>query len=301
MPTATTADQIEIAFDTPMQLGESPTWVAAEAALYWIDIAACAVHRLHPASGMHHSWPLPSEPGCIAPCADGGLIVAMRYGLAWFQPRSGALAPIAQAPYDTGNMRFNDGRCDSAGRLWVGTLYEPRDQPLAPLYRVERGVISDSGKRATVSNGVAFGLDGRTLYQADTNAHLIRAYDFDPRHGTLGAGHLFRQFVDERPAQDYGGRPDGAAVDSEGAYWCAMYEGARLLRLAPDGKLLQEVRLPVRCPTMVAFGGADLRTLYVTTARHNRPATELQQYPLSGYILSLQVEVAGRPEFAYIR
>lgn len=301
MPTMSATDQIGVALDTPMQLGESPTWVAVEAALYWIDIAACAVHRLHPASGMHHSWPLPAEPGCIAPCADGGLILAMRSGLAWFQPRSGALTPIAPAPYDTGNMRFNDGRCDSAGRLWVGTLYEPRDQPLAPLYRVERGVISDSGKRATVSNGIAFSPDDRTLYQADTNAHLIRAYDFDRRHGTLGPARLFQQFVDERPAQDYGGRPDGAAVDSAGAYWCAMYEGARLLRLAPDGKLLREVRLPVRCPTMVAFGGADLRTLYVTTARHNRPATELQQYPLSGYLLSLRVEVAGRPEFAYIR
>lgn len=296
-----TPDGIQPAFDTPMQLGESPTWVAAEAALYWIDIAACALHRLHPDSGVHHSWPLPAEPGCIAARADGGLIVAMRSGLALFDTDSGALTPLADAPYDTNKLRFNDGRCDSAGRLWVGTLYEPRDQPLAPLYRVERGALSDSGNRVIVSNGVAFSPDGRTLYQADTNAHMIRAYAFDPAHGTLGAGRLFKQFADERLAPDYGGRPDGAAVDSEGAYWCAMFEGGRLLRLAPDGELLQEIRLPVRCPTMMAFGGADLRTLYVTTSRYNRPATELQHYPLSGYILSVRVDVAGRPESAYVR
>lgn len=284
-----------------MQLGESPAWAAAEEALYWIDIVACELHRWHPASGIHHSWPLPSEPGCIALGADGGVLIAMRTGLAWFDPRDGALTPIAAAPYDTARLRFNDGRCDSAGRLWVGTLYEPRDQPLAPLFRVERGTISDSGQRATVSNGVAFSPDGRTLYQADTSAHVIHAYDFDPLLGIIGARRVFRQFSNQRQALDYGGRPDGAAVDSEGAYWCAMYEGGRLLRLSPAGELMQEIRLPVRCPTMMAFGGDDLRTLYVTTVRHNRPAAELQHYPLSGYVLTLRVDVPGRLETPYIR
>ena len=301
MLTNNVPDSIRPAFDIPMQLGESPLWAAAESALYWIDIAACELHRWHPASGMHQGWPLPAEPGCIALGGDGGLLVALRSGLAWFDPRDGALTPIAAAPYDTTRLRFNDGRCDSAGRLWVGTLYEPRDQPLAPLFRVERGTIRDSGQRVTVSNGIAFSPDGRTLYQADTKAHAIRAYDFDPVHGVIGAGRMFRQFPDDRQAADYGGRPDGAAVDSEGAYWCAMYDGGRLLRLAPDGELLQEIRLPVRCPTMMAFGGDDLRTLYVTTARHNRPATELLRHPLSGYLLSLRVGVAGRLESAYVR
>jgi len=100
-------------------------------------------------------------------------------------------------------------------------------------------------------------------------------------------------------AQSYGGRPDGGAVDSEGAYWCAMFEGGRILRFSPTGELLREIRLPVRCPTMIAFGGADLRTLYITTARSNRPDAELVQYPLSGCVLSLRVDVAGREEPAY--
>lgn len=291
---------ISVALDTPMQLGETPLWSRSEAALYWIDIAACEIHRLHPGSGVHQVWPLPSEPGCIAACASGDLLVAMRSGLALFDTTNGALTALENAPYDTTKMRFNDGRCDSAGRLWVGTLYEPRDQPLAPLYCVERGAVSERGERTTVSNGVAFSPDNRTLYQADTNTHAIRAYDFDLENGVIGNGRLFHQFDADRSVSNYGGRPDGAAVDSEGAYWCAMYEGGRLLRLAANGTLLTEVPLPVRCPTMMAFGGADLRTLYITTVRHQRPAAELLQFPLSGYILSMRVEVPGRLEAAYV-
>lgn len=301
MSTSYPSESVQPALDTPMQLGESPTWVANEAALYWIDIAGCALHRLHPDSGVHVSWPLPAEPGCLAPCAGGGLIIALRCGLALFDTNDGSLASIAPAPYDTATTRFNDGRCDSGGRLWVGTIYEPRDRPQGTLYRVERGAVQDAGKPVTVSNGVAFSPDGRTLYHADTSRHAIHAYDYDPVQGTIGAGRLFKQFSDERLAPDYGGRPDGAAVDSEGAYWCAMYEGGRLLRLAPDGTVLREIALPVRCPTMMAFGGDDLRTLYITTARHNRPATELQHHPLSGYILSLRIDVPGRLDHAYVR
>lgn len=282
-----------------MQLGESPLWHMAEAALYWIDIAGMAVHRFDPASGVHRSWPLPSEPGCIAPYASGGLIVAMRSGLARFDTEDGSLTAIAAAPYDTGTMRFNDGRCDAAGRLWVGTLFEPRGQPNATLYCVERGALRDSGNRVTVSNGVAFSPDNRTLYHADTSAHRITAYDFDVATGLLGASRVFKQFSTDK-ANAYGGRPDGAAVDSEGAYWCAMYEGGRILRLSPNGDVLREIRLPLRCPTMMAFGGVDLRTLYITSARHNRPDAEIAQYPLSGCVLALRVDVPGRPENAYL-
>jgi sugar lactone lactonase YvrE len=118
--------------------------------------------------------------------------------------------------------------------------------------------------------------------------------------GHIGAGRVLKQFAMDKSALDYGGRPDGAAVDSEDAYWCAMYEGGRLLRLSPAGEVLQEVILPVRCPTMMAFGGADLRTLYITSVSEKRSAAELEKYPTSGCILSLRVEVPGRIEPAYV-
>jgi sugar lactone lactonase YvrE len=293
-------EQIRAAFEIPMQLGECPIWHVGEATLYWIDIPGKAVHRLTPADGAHRSWPMPTEPGCIAFCAGGGLLVALRSGLAILDTDSGALTAVADAPYDTAKLRFNDGRCDAAGRLWVGTIYEPRDLQGASLFSVEHGVLHDHCLPATVSNGVAFSPDNRTIYRTDTTSHTITAFDFDLASGQLGTSRILREFSRDR-LNNYGGRPDGAAVDSEGAYWCAMFEGGRVLRLSPSGEILREIPLPARCPTMLAFGGPELRTLYITTARLNRPEAELAQYPLSGCLLTLEVDVAGIPETAYIR
>ncbi|MFC5476549.1 SMP-30/gluconolactonase/LRE family protein [Paraherbaspirillum soli] len=293
-------DQIQVAFDVPMQLGECPLWHSVEAALYWVDISAMQVHRLRPSDGAHAMWQLPAEPGCIGRHAAGGLIVAMRTGMVHLNTVSGELSAIADAPYDIASTRFNDGRCDAAGRFWAGTIYEPRDQPLGRLYTVEQNVVREAGNPVTVSNGLGFSGDGRTLYHSDTTAHRISTYEFDLATGKIGAGRVLKQFSMDKSDPNYGGRPDGAAVDSEDAYWCAMYEGGRILRLAPSGEILREIILPVRCPTMIAFGGPDLRTLYITTVREKRAPIELEKYPLSGCILSLRVEVPGRIEPAYI-
>ena len=291
--------EIQPLLTTRMQLGECPLWHAQEAALYWIDIDGCAVHRHIPASGAHQQWAMPSEPVCIAINAAGGLLVALRSGLALLDTVSGKLTAIADAPYDPKTTRFNDGRCDAAGRLWVGSIYEPRDHPNAALYCIEHGAIRDSGKRATVSNGVAFSPDNKTLYHADTTSHRIFAYEFDLATGNIAGSRLLKKFSTDK-LNNYGGRPDGATVDSKGAYWCAMYEGGRILRLSPTGEVLNEITLPVRCPTMMAFGGDDLRTLYITTVSKNRPAAELEQYPLSGCVLSIRVDVPGLLEHAYL-
>jgi len=282
-----------------MQLGECPLWHPEEAALYWIDIDGRAVHRFIPANDVHQQWDMPSEPGCIALNAGGGLLVALRSGPALLDTTSGQLTQVADAPYDPATTRFNDGRCDAAGRLWTGSIYEPRDHANAALYCIEHGEIRDSGKRATVSNGVAFSPDNQTMYHADTTTHRIFAYEFDIGSATLGAGRVLKQFSTDKQ-NNYGGRPDGAAVDSAGNYWCAMYEGGRILRLSPAGDILSELALPVRCPTMMAFGGDDLRTLYITSVSKNRPAAELEQYPLSGCVLSLRVDVPGLPEHFYL-
>jgi sugar lactone lactonase YvrE len=180
----------------------------------------------------------------------------------------------------------------------VGTIYEPRTPPRAALYRFARGRLDRMAGDVTVSNGLAFSPDGGTLYWTDTTAHRISALDLDAAEGTLSRQRVFAEFPPKQAGQDlrlYGGRPDGAAVDAEGAYWVAMFEGQRLLRLAPDGRLLQEVPLPVRCPTMPCLGGPDLRTLYVTTARHNRPPEELSAQPWAGCVLQMRVDVPGLP------
>jgi sugar lactone lactonase YvrE len=291
---------IDTVSDKAMQVGECPLWHPEEQALYWVDIEGFAVHRLDPASGERREWKMSSEPSALARSEQGGLVVALRRGFVHLNTETGALSDIAAAPYDTATTRFNDGRADAAGRFWVGTIFEPRDRQAAEMFVLERGEIRKvwSGGM-TVSNGLGFSPDQRTLYHADTTSHRVTRYAFDLASGTVADQQLVKQFSTDK-ANNYGGRPDGAAVDSEGNYWCAMFEGGRVLKLSPEGEILDEIALPVRCPTMLAFGGADLRTLYITSASYKRSAEELAQYPLSGRVLSVQVDVAGRAEPAYI-
>jgi sugar lactone lactonase YvrE len=281
----------------PAQLGESPFWHPGEGVLYWCDIPGRRLHRHDPGSGRHDQWELSAEPGCIAPAAGGGLVVASRDGLWRFEPSDGRRELLCAAPYDPAHERFNDGKADPQGRWWVGTIHEKRE-PKAALYRWTRDGIERVLDGVVTSNGLGWSPDGRTMYWSDTPRHEVSAFDFDAAAGTPDGRRTFARFEPRSPGappERYGGRPDGAAVDAEGAYWVAMYEGARLLRLSPDGTLLREIPLPAQCPTMPCFGGADLRTLFVTTASANRPADELQRLPLSGCVLRLRVDTPGLP------
>lgn len=285
------------AVSEPCLLGESPFWHPVEQALYWCDIAAHRVHRLDPVSGASSRWQLDGEVACCAPVLGGGLLLGMRDGLWRFDPTSGQRELLAAPPYDPAEQRFNDGKCDPQGRFWVGTIHDRRE-PAAALYRWAGEKLERCADGITTSNGLAWSLDGHTMYWSDTKAHRIYAFDFDIAAGSLSRQRVFAQFEPRTAGQslaDYGGRPDGAAVDAEGGYWVAMYEGQRLLRLAPDGTLLQTLELPVRCPTMPCFGGADLKTLYITTARQGRPEAELLGQPMAGCVLALRVDVPGLP------
>jgi sugar lactone lactonase YvrE len=207
--------------------------------------------------------------------------------------------------YDPIRTRANDGKCDALGRFWIGTIDESRSAHDAALFCLDgRGggtpTLSRKAGPATTANGLAWSPDGRTLYWADTPAHVVWAWDVEPATNTLSAQRTFHQFS-PKPADwqfeqtDYQGRPDGAAVDLDGNYWVAMFEGGRLCQFAADGRLLAEVPTPLQCPTMPCFGGDDLRTLYLTSAHHNRSAAELQAFPLSGCVISMRVEVPGLP------
>lgn len=225
-------------------------------------------------------------------------MLGMRDGLWHFDPDSGLRRLLAPPPYDPAVQRFNDGKADRQGRFWVGTIHEPRQPALAALYCWSSGQLTHRADGITVSNGLAWSPAGDQLYWSDTTTHRIRRYEMDVATGALGSQTLFAGFPIKQPNQsldDYGGRPDGAAVDSEGCYWVAMFEGQRLLRLSPDGVVLRDVRLPVRCATMLCFGGDDLRTLFVTTAREGRPEAELQAQPWAGCVLQARVEVPGLP------
>jgi sugar lactone lactonase YvrE len=281
----------------PSLLGESPLWHPVEQVLYWCDIPGHSLNRWDPVIACHQAWHFPTEPSCCVPLLGGGLLLAMRDGVWRFDPASGQRYQVAGPPYDPAVQRFNDGKADARGRFWIGTI-DDRRLPEAALYRLADGLVQRMADGISVSNGLAFSPDGSTVYWADTKAHTVFAFDVDVNNGGLSRRRVFQQFaarLDDQPLQAYGGRPDGAAVDAEGAYWVAMFEGQRLLRLAPDGSQLAEVRLPVRCPTMPCFGGEDLKTLYITSAREHRPTEELAAQPLAGCVLQLRVTVPGLP------
>jgi sugar lactone lactonase YvrE len=263
-----------------MLVGESAIWHEVESALYWVDIEGLTVNRLHAASGKFSSWKMGSNPSALAIDDNNFLVVATRERLLRLNTTDGAETPIADAPYDTSKVRFNDGRVDPAGRFWIGTMYEPRDQPAAEMYVLARDNLRCAWRGGmTNSNGLAWSLDGRTMFHADTTTHRIDCYDFDVATGEHSNRRTILTFPTDKTAPDYGGRPDGATIDSEGMYWVAMFEGGRVLRISPSGEILREIKLPVRCPTSVCFGGPDLRTLYITSASQGRSNEEIAQYP----------------------
>jgi sugar lactone lactonase YvrE len=293
-------EKFEVVHDAPMLVGESAIWHEVESALYWVDIEGLTVNRLHAASGKFSSWKMGSNPSALAIDDNNFLVVATRERLLRLNTTDGAETPIADAPYDTSKVRFNDGRVDPAGRFWIGTMYEPRDQPAAEMYVLARDNLRCAWRGGmTNSNGLAWSLDGRTMFHADTTTHRIDCYDFDVATGEHSNRRTILTFPTDKTAPDYGGRPDGATVDSEGMYWVAMFEGGRVLRISPTGEILREIKLPVRCPTSVCFGGPDLRTLYITSASQGRSNEEIAQYPHTGKVLSVRLDVAGREEPEY--
>jgi sugar lactone lactonase YvrE len=289
---------VRVAVSSAALLGESPFWHPTERVLYYTDIPGHRLHRFDPVSGALAHWDFDTDVASCAPLVDGRLMLAMRDGLWRFNPATGARTEVAKPPYDPAKERFNDGKCDPQGRFWVGTIYEPREPANAALYCHTGGQLVKRADGITVSNGLAWSPNGRTMYWSDTKAHTIYAFDFDPVTGGISGKRVFASFPVKQagqPLAGYGGRPDGAAVDAEGCYWSAMFEGQRLLRLSPSGEIVREVRLPVRCATMPCFGGHDLKTLYITTARENRPAAELIEQPFAGCVLALDVDVPGLP------
>ena len=287
--------------------GEGPQWDEQRKRLYWVDMRAPSLRAFEPGSGRALSWDMPAWIGCFGLLRDGRLVVALRTGLALFDPHDGSLRSLADAPYDQRRFCFNDGGCDRAGHFLVGPMYHPlgpgdcrRDAPQeAPLWRVREreGAGGDRGVELVplavpavrISNGLAFSPDGRTLYHADTAKKTIWACDYDPVDGAVERHRVFAH-VDE--GGDSGG-PDGAAVDRDGFYVCAVFGAGCLLRFDPDGKLERRLPLPVRYPTMPAFGGDDLATLYVTSASFPHRAGKTDRNPAAGGLFALSAPVPG--------
>ena len=284
---------VKLALDANAALGECPRWNTQEQLLYWIDINKFQLHRFNPETGGDEYLQFDEEIGCFAFRESGGFILAMRTGYYLLDGWNTQRKFIADPEADLEKTRFNDGRCDANGRLFAGSYYPPKDYDGANLWSLgqnaEVKLIADD---LLTTNGIAFSPDNKTFYYSDTPKHVIYRADYDLANGTVSNRSVFCEFPKGN------GRPDGASVDVEGYYWAALYEGGRVVRINPKGEIVQEIAVPARCPTMVAFGGEDMKTLYITSAG-GRPDEELADFPHPGGVFSVQVGVAGLLEFNF--
>jgi len=291
--------EIELVLDAHATIGESITWAATEGALYWIDVKAPALYRFDPASGAQRRWGLPSDVGAFA-LTPGGAVVALREGMSELEFEGGAVTRLAAAPFDPALFRFNEGACDSAGRFWVGVMFDPLDpretqkEPGLLHSFTRAGGLVRQPDVAELHNGMAWSVDGRLFYLSHSNQQEVFAYAFDVGRGRVGERRRFVQ-VPERL-----GLPDGAAVDAEGGYWCALHGGGRLHRYTAEGKLDREVMLPVSQPTMCAFGGAALDVMYVTSASDKLSAEQLRAEPHAGGIFRFRPGVRGLERHCFV-
>jgi sugar lactone lactonase YvrE len=272
-------------------LGEGPVWCPRDQALWWIDISSPSLWRLDSRAGTVGHWPLPKPPGSFALRKHGGLLIAFRNGLATLDSPGGELRWLEVAGLDLGDERFNDGKVDRAGRFWTGTLDRRLASPIGQLYRVGPGFrVAAVDRGFTIANGIGWSPDDRTMYFTDTPARRIYRYDFDPAAGRVANRRVFAEV-----AAGHGG-PDGMTVDVEGHVWSAQFDRWCLNRYAPDGALERSVRLPVQRPTSCMFGGPELATLYVTSARMDLDGEALTGQPHAGGVFALEPGVRGLPE-----
>lgn len=274
-------------------LGEGPYWDAGENRLHWVDILAPALVTGDPARGERQATAMPELVSAVIPRRAGGMICATESGIKCIEP-DGSLSRFSPVEEDLPGNRLNDAKCDSQGRLWVGSLSIDTTPGKGALWRVDPDGSAhkmDSGFQ--VSNGIGWSPDDRLMYFADSGARTIWVYDFDAARGEISNRRVFVRLDSAT------GSPDGLAVDTEGGIWSAIWDGWNVTRFLPDGSVDRMVSLPVPRPTSVAFGGADLDTLFVTTARIRLSAPLLAEAPLSGSVLAFAPGVRGQPVSAF--
>ena len=280
-----------LVFDCRNTHGEGVLWDARSRRVWWTDIHGKSLWCLDPESGEGSSFAVPGRVCCFAPRARGGLLVAFAEGFALYDLGSGSRQDLAPFEPELPGTRLNDGRTDRAGRFVAGGMDEAGGcRPISSVWTVDpdlsvRKLFGNVG----CANATCFSPDGRTMYFADSPRRTLEAIAYDPATGAVGTRRVLAHI--EGP-----GVPDGACTDAEGFVWVTVWEGYRVERWSPDGRLVATVHVPVRKPTCCAFGGADLDVLYVTTSRLGSTDAELEREPTSGSLYALRPGVRGLPD-----
>lgn len=281
---------VEVVVDAAAELGEGPVWDERSGRLAWVDIVRPALHQTDVATGATETIELPDPVGVAVPRSAGGFLAALPDG--FYVVGDGPLRLVAALPDARRELRFNDGKCDPAGRFWGGTLAYDRT-PIAAFYRLDpTGEVTRQFGDVTVSNGLAWSPDTSTMYYIDSSTRRVDAFDFDVASGSISG----RRTVVEVPP--HAGKPDGMTIDAEGGLWIAMWGGSAVHRYV-DGRLDHVVRLPVSRPTSCAFGGPDLDELFITSGWSGLDLDARRREPTAGALFRVRPGARGLPPMSF--
>ena len=270
-------------------LGEGPIWDEQANVLWWIDIVGKKLFKLDPSSGENSAFDLPEKPGTVVIAADGRLVLALKSGFHWFDPQTQELTFISDPDRDEPETRFNEGKCDPAGRFWAGTMEDAETgKHIGSLFSLQNDQCTKHLTGIGVSNGIVWNNAADTMYYIDSPTRNVDAFDYDQASGTITNR---RTVFKVTPEQGY---PDGMSIDSDDNLWICLWHGWSLIQADPrNGQLLRTIKVPVRNVTACAFGGENLQDLYITTARKGNTDVELEQQPDAGGLFHTTVDAVG--------
>ncbi len=287
--------EAELLLDARAALGEGPAWDASAGCLYWVDILPGNVHVFQPESGRDEVYTLGEPVGCLAPCKSGGLILGLRQGIAALDLPAARLTRLAAPEAGLPHNRFNDGKCDPAGRFLAGSMdLNEVKGPSGALYSfTPQGQVTRLLEGLTISNGLTWSPDYRTFYHIDTPTRRVMAYDYDLASGAISRPRVAITVPPEM------GLPDGMTTDLEGNLWIALWDGAAVSVWEPGGRLIRTIPIPAPRTTACIFGGAGMDELFVTSARTGLSPEQLAAWPLSGGLFRVRTGARGLPTFAF--
>lgn len=286
--------EVQLLVDAHALVGEGPIWDEEKGVLYWVDIMSSMVYEYNPVTGENRGYNVGQHVGTVVPRAAGGLMLAVYDGFAAFDPATQQVTLIADPEADIPDNRFNDGKCDPAGRFWAGTMAYNEQLTQGSLYRLDpdfsvHKMLGDVG----IANGIVWSLDNTTMYYIDSAANTVRAFDYDLATGVISNGRVVIR-------TDGMGLPDGMAIDAEGMLWVAHFGGSCVRRWNPHtGQVIGTIQLPASQITACAFGGPDLATLYITSAAIGLDEQALTREPHAGGLFVADPGVKGVPTFKF--
>lgn len=281
----------QLLYDAKADVGEGALWDIENQRLLWIDIVGETLYIYYPHTQNMHAYKLPRQVATVVPIQADTLLVALDNGFYTFSISHSSLQELLLPEINIEDLRFNDGKCAPDGTLWIGTMHQQVNQPIAKLYKLSTvGVLEEMEDGITVSNGIAWSPDGATMYYTDSPTYTIVAYNYDARSASIS-----NKRIAIRTPKAWG-TPDGNTIDKDGMLWIAHWGGGIVSKWNPTtGELLDSIKVPAPHVTSVALGGKDLKTLFITSSKKWMTDEEKAQYPLAGGLFSIRVETPGIP------